>query len=248
MYFVLVAILFLLFFAVGLNYQKYFVKNFNSSAISKKTDGNFKSEEQRLIEYFTSSVLPDHQQVASQISESAIIKVEPISVLDTTQGWVVVTRSQKKNDVYLLLGDVQKKLESPMTSNNGYEVTCDLTQIELVGNTQYEKLADSHGYLVLSGRDCQDYGGGSFTSVYRLSDGSKVVLAGNVSLSNPRINGVSPAGNAQGRLVGVYGHSEPTVVVEFGLLENASEAAEEVSKMAFFDLQTGQLKQIIEFR
>ena len=47
--------------------------------------------------------------------------------------------------------------------------------------------------------------------------------------------------------MGVYGVKQPTLIVEYGSFESAPTSLEQVGIVAFFDLQSGKLKQLIRF-
>jgi len=87
----------------------------------------------------------------------------------------------------------------------------------------------------------------AFVPAYNLQTGDKIKLQGDFTATEASWKGVSKTGNALGRLRGTYGVNNPTVVVEYGSFENAVNKVEEVRSAAYFDLQTGKLKQLIKF-
>jgi len=158
--------------------------------------------------------------------------------------------SNKTYSFYLVTSKFQKELINPMSAyadNAG--VFCLLNDYLLSGGevSLGRNLIDKNGYIILSGK-CGGYGSGRFVSVYKISTGEKILLKGNVELSGTIYKGISETGNALGGVRGVFGVNNPTIVVEFGNDdESAATLPERLSNIGFFDLQTGNLKQLVNF-
>lgn len=157
---------------------------------------------------------------------------------------------QNHTSFYLVTEQIQKELIDPMSSYadaNG--IGCALIDYQIIGNEKLgRKLLDKNGYLILSGK-CETYGGGRFISVYRISNAEKIMLRGNIEIGGTMYKGMSETGNALGGVRGIYGVNNPTLVIEFGN-DDASAATplERLSSIGFFDLQTGKLNYIENFK
>lgn len=207
-------------------------------------------EQERRLEYFleeninvNNNNLAHYPTFKNQVNIENIKRVFNLKLKESA-GWLVeVEKTPDYLTYYLLTPSVEKELEHSMSSNyqddNNF---CTLKKVETVGNEESlnRNLEDKNGYLILTG-SCETYGNGSFVSVYKLTTGEKVKLAG-VSTT-----AITPSGNTRGRLKGVYGVFNPTLVVEYGGFENAGSKLQEIDSLGFFDLQTGNLKQSIEF-
>lgn len=150
---------------------------------------------------------------------------------------------------YLITSEVQKELINPMSSNADKSGPgCFLTSYKIVNNESGAdgNLLDRVGYIILLGK-CETYGGGRFISIYRLSSGEKVMLKGNIDIGGTVYKGISGTGNALGEMRGVIGYSNPTLVVEFGNGDGAPTSLGRSSSIGFFDIKTGNLKQIVNF-
>jgi hypothetical protein len=238
-------------FSLGMISQKGMSKNaVVDSAPTREETG--RSEDLRTKDYFVSDILPLYPQLSDDFTPESILKVKSFYLKgQQQQGWILSSESsQGQTEIYLITPGVQKKLDQPMTDWSGNDAVCNLNDIVFVGNESSlsRDLADKFGYGILSGSECEAYGGGQFTSIYALSTGEKVKFSGNIPLTSPNRSGVSSVGNAQGKLQAVYGVNTPTVVVEFGTFEGAITSLETVDKTAFFDLQTGRLKQVVEYK
>ena len=184
-----------------------------------------------------------------------INRVFPINLEQTDKvkgGGYLVEISQTTPGVFsyfLVTPNVQKELVN--ASSSYYEnvnTPCSITKYLTTGNERglQRKLQDKLGYLILGG-DCHGYSSGNFVSVYRLTDANKVELYGNFKL--PWIEG-SPggisSGNALGTLIGVYGITQPTIIVNYGSTSPAN-VVEGLYQTVYFDLQTGKLDQLVKF-
>jgi hypothetical protein len=164
-------------------------------------------------------------------------------------GWVIeIEKEENLFTYYLLTKNLQQELTNVMSGNADDKGTyCKVEKIQQVGNEASlgRILTDKNGYLVLTG-GCLGYGGGNFVSIFKITTGEKIAMKGNFTQKGSNYEGVSPSGSALGKLRGVYGINNPTIIVEYGY--SAVDPIEEVNQLAFFDLQTGQLNQLIKFQ
>ena len=132
-----------------------------------------------------------------------------------------------------------------MSDYSGDDSDCELDKVENVGTyvTSEGKLK-SEDYIVISSINCASYGGGSSVAIYSLESGDKIKISGSNFKRPGSVNGmgISESGNALGRLRGVYGVKNPTVIIDYGNFESAASNIEKVDMMAFVDLRTGKLK------
>lgn len=196
---------------------------------------------------------PDFQK---KVTPESIQSIFPITITDnygmSTTGWVVGVLALKTNETsisgntkfytyYLLTPTLQKELtNTDITSVD--DVSCPLENVQEVGG-----LREKGGYIVLSGNECGGFSRG-FVSVYTKETGKKIKMQGNFSIivGMGKV-GVSPKGDVEGRLKGIYGTKQPTLIVEYGLFGYAPTIRDQVEAVAYFDLQTGVLKQLIRF-
>lgn len=168
-----------------------------------------------------------------------------------TAGWIIEVETKPNyNSLYLLTGDMEKELTHAMSSNSiDDNDNCDLKNVQTIGTASLGpvfSLSDKQGYIILSG-DCGGYGGGEFVSAYGLTSGEKVKFSGSIPMYTAVRQGVTPNGNALGRLRGIFGINNPVAVIEFGSFESAGSKWEGVREVGFFDLQNGRLKQRYSF-
>lgn len=198
--------------------------------------------------YFMTNIYPKYPDLQKQIATNNIKRIFKFKLTDEIRGdggflmeVEKTVKSDKSYSFYIVTAKVQKELINPMSGYadpNG--VFCSL-------NNFLTSKDDKSGDLILSGR-CGGYGGGMFTSIYKISNGEKVSLTGNVDISGTTYKGMSPTGNALGKVRGAFGYNNPTLVVEFGPDdESAATNLERLSSIGFFDLQTGNLKQLVKF-
>lgn len=190
---------------------------------------------------------------ASEVKPEAVKKALPLTLGIGIGGWIVeVEESAQVTSYYLLTPNLVKKLIDPKSCvSEDDNPPIELEKAETVGVESHlgRSLQEKLGYLVLSGAKNNCYGGANsgFVSVYKLRTGEKIKLQSNFTRPGTIWKGVSKTGNALGILKGIYGINKPTIVVEYGLYKNAASGLEEVDTTAYFDLQTGQLKQLIRF-
>lgn len=185
----------------------------------------------------------------SEIKIEDIQKVFPLNLGNRPSGWLAeVKRGVQSISYYLLTPVLEKELIDPKSCvSEDKDPPIELEKAEAIGALagSYEKPK----YLVLSGTKNNCYGGAGsgFVSAYDLQTGEKIKFQGDFTVFGTGKKSVSETGNALGRLRGTYGRNHPTVVVEYGSHEYAGSTLEEVSSVAYFDLQTGKLKQLIKF-
>lgn len=166
--------------------------------------------------------------------------------------WVIeVQEAPNKLTHYLLMPELQTELSNASSCGSSDEPQpLPIQQVLTYGNEdslQRSLTTDPIGYLVITGQEEYCYAStGHYISVYKMSTGQKVKLTGNFNLY-ASLKGTLPNGNATGRLRGVYGINNPTIVVEYDGNNPYSNGIEALSKIAFFDPQTGRLKQLINF-
>lgn len=208
--------------------------------------------------YVISDILPQYPNLQKEINSKEINRVFPLAYIDdhrpvpTYKSWLIEIKTStdanysNHTNYYLATPEVQKQLVDAVSTIWPFisERECSIENFYTPGNeaidrkSKSKELADKKGYIVLSG-NCSGVGSNSFTSVYKLSNGEKVRLQESDGISDKK-------GNANGKIRGIYGLYSPAIVVEYGQLyeENGLEA---VSATAYFDLQSGQLKQVIKF-
>ncbi len=215
-----------------------------------------KNIEQDKIDYFLSAQLSYYPQFQNQVKPETIKRVFflPFEKNDEDKteksAWLVeVEKEPKITSHYLLTPLIEKELVDSMSCVSQEEnplIEIELEKVQTVGNGR--TLQEKNGYVILSGRKNNCYGGATsgFVSVYSLGTGEKIKLQGDFMVGN-YWKGVSKVGNALGILKGIYGFNQPTIVIEYGSFEFAGDKLGEVDIVAYFDLQTGNLKQLIRF-
>lgn len=203
------------------------------------------------ISYVTEHVLPLYPQLA-EITDSSIVNVHAYSlhnVENESAGWLIETNGNDGNSYYLVSSVVQKELEDVMVPYAGENAPCTLTKVITTGNERGlgRRLLDKYGYIVIAGENCETYAGGSSVSVYSLSTGEKIKLTGDFDVAGTTWKGTTARGTATGNLVGVYGVTNPVIVVSYGD-RSWKDTVEEVRQMAFFNLQTGKLIRVETFK
>jgi len=232
-------------------------ENLLTATSTQKTDENYEQKAER--DYFIEEILPKYPSITEVLSVDSIQEIFAFTYKDENYSlsWLVETETYKENqpqlEYYLVTPYYQKKLEHPMTNAAGNDAPCTLDSFKTIGNEDSRSLRrdlqDKAGYMVLTGSDCQySYGGGNFVSVYSLSDGKKIPLQDNSDVGYTQWPRVTKYGNAQGRLMGVYGVLNPQIIVKFGGFDSAATYPEEIYALAFFDLQTGKLLRTTEFK
>ncbi len=210
-----------------------------------------------MLEYFISDYLPQYPKFQAEVKPESIKRVFPLTLKKISEnqgrGWLVeVEKDSKIISHYLLTPILEKELADSMSCVSQDEnPPIELEKVETVGNEGGlgRDLQEKSGYLILSGTKNSCYGGADsgFVSVYNLRTGEKIKLQGDFTVPGTIWKGVSKTGNALGIIRGVYGINQPTIVVEYGLFKGAANKVEEVGIIAYFDLQTGRLKQLIKF-
>lgn len=197
-------------------------------------------------EYFKSKILFKYPEFQKLIDKNDIKRVFPIILKGDNQyeernNWIIEVDEFSNLTHYYITPTLQRKLiNATTTSNPSGEYNGVIADIYTVGNEQGlgRSLQDPEGYLILDSV-CYGYGTEWCTSVYKLSTGEKISLVG--------WDGVYKNGNAKGKVRGIYGINNPTLVVDDGSFNSAATIVEEISSTAYFDLQSGQLKTIIKF-
>ena len=214
-------------------------------------------------EYFISDILPKYPEFQKTINSKDIKRVSPLSLKGDNpeappyKNWLVeiktsISKYGDNYNYYLVTPEIQKQLIDPLSSMNEGSVTnCMVEHIYTPGSERNlgRDLLDKKGYLVLSGV-CDPRFSGNSVSVYKLSDAEKVKLedTGSLIKSYPTYFPTKDKkGNTLGRVRGVYGVNKPILVVDYGYFKDAINKIEEVQDTAYFDLQTGQLKQVVKF-
>ena len=204
-----------------------------------KQDNN-KIEEQRTLEGFLANYLKKYPNFQSEVKPETIKRAFWFNISgtysqnDITQqkGWLVeVEKNPGYVSYYLLTSSLEKELADSMSC---------VSQDENLP-TKIEKMDIVSGYIVLSGTEDGCYGGANsgFISVYNIRTGEKIKLQGDFMVPGSMWKGVSKTGNALGKLRGIYGMKQATLIVEYL-------SSHEQGTIAYFDLQTGELKQLIE--
>jgi len=234
------------FICIKMSSQKHSVNNSESAsrAVSSAELVEIEKEYQkRSIDFFVSDVLPTFPEIHSEITDYKIANLHILTLKDQDTAWLVEAEYQDQLFLYLLHPGVARQLEHPMSSFSGEDANCEVIKVLTAGN-EYglgRNLKEVDGYLLLSSINCIAYGGGESVSAYSLATGEKIKFTGKNFSVGTHGKGISDSGNALGRLMGVYGYSQPTVVVKYGLSDNTPDDLREVSVIGFFDLQTGKL-------
>lgn len=198
--------------------------------------------------YFMANIYPKYPDLQKQIDVKNIKRIFKFKLggeIRGDGGFLMevekTVNSENSYSFYIVTATVQKELLNPMSAYADPDgIFCSL-------NKFLTSKDDKSGDIILSGR-CGGYGGGMFTSVYKISTGEKVILTGNVDISGTTYKGISSSGNALGKVRGAFGYNNPTLVVEFGPDdESAATNLERLSSIGYFDLQTGNLKHLVRF-
>lgn len=221
-------------------------RGFRSDQNSQKNSQSGLSQkdkiEKGMLEYFISEVLIMYPDFQNSISSMNVSRVFPVGV-GSEAGWVVEAKKDGLYPFYYIVTPwIQKELVNPTGSlNDPGGDWCFVESALTVGHEPNleQNYREKGGYLLLSG-ECKGYGGGRVVSVYGINTAKKIKLQGNF--------GISEYGNALGKLRGVYGMNNPTLVVEYGSFESARNKLEEIEVVAYFDLQSGVLKQLVRFK
>ena len=223
---------------------------------SKKMETAEEKEKRGMLEYFLSDYLQQYPKFQTEVNPKMIKRVFPITLKKISanqgRGWLVeVEKEPKTISHYLLTPILEKELVNTMSCRSQDEnPPIELEKVEAVGNEVGlgRDLQEKSGYLILSGTKNSCYGGANsgFISVYKIRTGEKIKLQGDFTFPSTW-KGVSRTGNALGILRGIYGINQPTIVVEYGYFASVAEKVEEISLIAYFDLQTGELKQLVSF-
>jgi hypothetical protein len=214
-------------------------------------------EEKGMLEYFISDYLPLYPKFQSEVKPEFIKRIFPLALKKISdnqkRGWLVEVEKESKIVTHYLLTPVLEKelVDSMSCVSQDENPPIELEKVETVGNEGGlgRDLQEKSGYLILSGTKNSCYGGADsgFVSVYNMRTGEKIKLQGDFTVPGTIWKGVSKTGNALGIIRGVYGVNQPTIVVEYGLFKGAVNKVEEVGIIAYFDLQTGRLRQLIKF-
>ncbi len=210
-----------------------------------------------MLEFFLTEYFNKYPKFQSEVKSENVRRVFPLALKKISEnqgrGWLVeVEKESRAISHYLLTPIVEKELVDSMSCVSQDEnPPIELERVETVGNEGGlgRDLQEKSGYLILSGTKNSCYGGANsgFISVYNMRSGEKIKLQGDFTTPGTIWKGVSKTGNALGILRGIYGINQPTIVVEYGNFKGAATTVEEVSLVAYFDLQTGKLKQLIKF-
>lgn len=204
---------------------------------------NRKIEEQRTLEGFLDNYLKKYPKFQSEVKPETIKRafsfkfdeIDSQNQINQQKGWLVeVEKTPEHFSYYLLTSTLEKELLNPMSCVVGDDENLP---------TKIEKMDIVSVYIVLSGTEDGCYGGADFgfISVYKISTGEKIKLQGDFTAPGTYGKVVSKTGNALGRLKGIYGFKQPTLVVEY-----LPSYGYERGMFAYFDPQTGALKQLIE--
>lgn len=202
------------------------------------------TEAQRTLGYFSAAILSQYYpDLDAEIQGLEITKVFGLTLKDGHRGWLVEVVDPAFNSSqtagsgmshYLVTPDLQKKLDQPMAGNYG-DARCELTKVLVVLDK-----------LVLGSQGCVTYGGTDLVAMYSVISGEKINFQGSSSFAGSNSKGISPAGNAEGTLKGVFGLKQPMVVIESYLNSDPAGFEAEAGVMAFFDLRTGKLRQLVK--
>ncbi len=197
--------------------------------------------------YFMANIYPKYPDLQKQIDVKNIKRIFKFKLggeIRGDGGFLMevekTVNSEKSYSFYIVTATVQKELLNRMSAYADPDgVFCSL-------NNLLTSKDDKSGDIILSGR-CGGYGGGMFTSVYKISTAEKVNLTGNIDISGTLYKGMSSSGNALGKVRGAFGYNNPTLVIEFGPDDESSATnLEKLTSIGFFDLQIGNLKQLVK--
>ncbi len=216
---------------------------------SRSTEEDFIKEKE--TNYFVENILPQYPQLEN-ISTNSILNIYTFGLKGLegqSSGWLIETDHNNDRSYYLVSSLVQKKLTDVMVPYSGENSVCTITQVVTTGNESglVRALLDKNGYIVISGENCKTYGGGNSISTYSLSTGEKIKITGNFNVTGTTWNGTTSSGTATGKLIGIYGINNPQLVVSYGD-DSWKGTVEEVRQIAFFDLQTGKLIRVENFK
>lgn len=258
----LIVILFFAGFSVGLYFKDNKSQNppiqQQTSINSQESKDSVTSETKRMLNYFLRDNLSEFPKFQAQVSPDRIKRIFPVSLKKVSekgnQGWLVEVEKEKSrypNSYYLLTPVLEQELKDVMsTVSEDTDATCILDKVQEVGNEGGlgRDLQEKGGYIILSGSKCFGYGAVNFgfVSIYSIATGEKIKIQGDFSVPGTVWKGVSPSGNALGILRGVYGINNPVLIIEYGQFESAVNKVEQVSIVAYFDLQSGKLKQLVK--
>lgn len=250
----LIVVVFLIGFGAGLNFKniKWQNPSVQPTPITSPSKDKIRSEADRQLEYFLRDNLSQFPKFQASVSSNLIKRVFPLSIKDAklTQGWLIEVKKEDKNytspelfTYYLLTPNLEKELEDAVEDNEGR--SCILNKVQEVDKVQRIPYKDvfnyeeKSGYLILSGSQCFGYDPQlGFVSVYDLPTGAKIKMQGDFPISKGFSilkKGVSSKGNAVGVLKGIYGSLNPALMVEYN------------GDVAYFDLSSGNLRQLIRF-
>lgn len=241
--FVSLLLIFILIAVIKNNQTNKHISNLPTPEPTLSPEGIKEAERKQTIEAFLSDLVrfPKNQV---EIKPETVKQVFPLVLGNRPSGWLVEIEEVEKESsaisYYLFTPVLVKELKEP--------IICEADGAYTVGAEPNlgRSLQNKSGYLILYGtKNCGP--GADRIAVYSLQAGEKIKLQGDFKIPGMPINGVTKNGNALGNLRGVFGINKPTVVIEYGSFENAANKIEEVSTVAYFDLQTGKLKQLIKF-
>jgi hypothetical protein len=202
------------------------IKNYQSNESQQTNDDTEYLTQDDFTEYFVSNILSRYPKFNQEITHTQITKTISFLLKDKTSAWIVeVKNDENKLSHYLFSDTVQKKLANSMVSQSGETGTCELSDILSIGS-----------YLVLPSTNCIAYGSGNTIAVYSLDTGDQIKLTGqNFTKSGTTWGALSDKGNTFGDLIGIYGLTQPKLMVKYGNQDTPAVI------FAYFDLKTGKL-------
>lgn len=205
--------------------------------VSSPAKSLFNALSENWLEYFKSDVFSKYPDLQNTLNIQDVKRVFPFNVNKGLSApfdnWLVEVKTQEETNYYLVTPQIKKQLVGWVrTDHQGQnERYCSVEDLFIAGN----KETDSK--IVLTGW-CNTQRGGNFISVYRLG-GEKIKLQGAEDIADSN-------GNALGKVRGIYGESNPTLVVDYGPLY-LDKGQDRITGTAYFDLQSGQLQQVVKF-
>ena len=249
----------------GINYQRLITPD--ETTIVKPPDMDFEQpvtremllerDKKDMLENFLLYYLPQFPNFQAKFKPESILQVYSIggiNIYDHVDGGKWLIEVQKDTGIishYLLTPELEKELVNSMSCVLSQDTNppIKLDKVQVIGNERGlgRKLLEKSGYIILSGTENECYGGANsgFVSVYNARTGDKIKLQGDYDTGG---RFVSDTGNALGILKGIYGVFNPQIVIEYGNFESAASVVEQVNTVAYFDLQTGKLKQLVNFK
>lgn len=219
-----------------------------------EADAEISEEEmvqQKQMSYFVDDILPQYNNLLNIPTDSiSYVKAYPLKGLENqSTGWIVETTDNNRQSYYLVSELLQTKLDAVMVPYAGQVAPCTLSKVITTGNEPGlgRQLIHESGYIVIAGENCLGYGGGNSIAVYTLDTGEKINLTGDFTVAGTTWKGTTSSGTATGKLIGVYGINSPQLVVSYGD-DSWDGTVEEVRQIAFFDLQTGKLTGVQNFK